>query len=85
MNDLIKIKGSSAQCERQKPAANPATKKPIIIEFEDYYKYSKEKKYDDLIAYMKKFPNLEACVFETFYIRLKPMVDFSADLARILY
>lgn len=85
MNVFKKIKKKTSSPSIKKPATQPEPRKPIIIEFEDYYKYSKEKKYDDLIAYMKKYPNLEACIFETFYIRLKPMVDFSDDLARILY
>lgn len=71
--------------DEKNPIEKNEPKKPIIIEFEDYHKYSKEKKYDDLLAYMNKYPNLEACIFESFYLRYKPMVDFSDDLAQILY
>lgn len=85
MNIIKKVKKKTFKRNGRKPPADQETRKPIIIEFEDYHRYSEEKKYNDLFSYMKKYPNIEACIFESFYVRLKPMVDFSDDLARILY
>lgn len=85
MNLFKRKKGTACKRNGKDLKEEKESRKPIVIEFEDYHKYSKEKKYEDLLTYMKKYPNLEACIFESFYVRLKPMVDFSDDLARILY
>ncbi|MCK5056785.1 MAG: hypothetical protein KAT34_09030 [Candidatus Aminicenantes bacterium] len=84
-NLFKKMKRKASPGDEKNPLEKEEPKKPIIIEFEDYHKYSKEKKYNDLLTYMNKYPNLEACIFESFYLRYKPMVDFSDDLAKILY
>jgi hypothetical protein len=85
MNIIKRVKSKTFKNNRENTPGTEENMKPIVIEFEDYHTYSKEKQYEDLLVYMKKYPNIEACIFQSFYLRFKPMVDFSDDLARILY
>ncbi len=78
MNILTRLKKRLSGAFEDVAGEEKTVIKPIYIESEKFYEYSEEKKYEDLLFYMKKYPKVEALIFEYFYIHLKAIVDYES-------
>lgn len=76
MNIFDSSKRTAAKRADKAKKEHQTIAKPVVIELEDHNKYPKEKKYQDLLSYMGKYPRLEAHIFDYFYTQVKWLVDY---------
>ncbi|MCK4765575.1 MAG: hypothetical protein KAW12_25460 [Candidatus Aminicenantes bacterium] len=80
MDILKKFKKRSSKQGAESAFLEGTVGEPIEADFDYYESYLTEKKYEDLLSYMKMHPKVEALIFEYFYLHLKPLIGkvFSA-------